>query len=154
VVERLCERPTIAGFKDSENTPGSLELVAERLGGRDGFSIFMGSSFQSVAALRRGFDGLVPSSGNLVPHLWRELSAAATAGRWNEAEALQRRLDFIARIFQRDRTLGQSLGALKAAMSARGLCTPTLLRPLLTLDEPTCSVILAEVAALDESPVR
>lgn len=152
VVEALATQPTILGFKDSENTPGRLEAVAERLGGREGFSIFMGISFHSVAALRRGFDGLVPSSGNLVPHLWRALDDAATAGRWAEAEALQARLDAIARIFQKGRTLGQSLGALKAAMHARGLCEPTLLAPLLTLDESTCSAIVEEVASLGETP--
>lgn len=152
IVEVLADRPTIVGFKDSENSAGRLEQVAARLGGRDSFSIFMGISFHSVAALRRGFDGLVPSSGNLVPHLWRALEDAAAAGRWDEAEALQLRLDVVARVFQRDRTLGQSLGALKAAMAARGLCGPTLLRPLQTLDESTCSTIVAEVAAL-EKPV-
>jgi 4-hydroxy-tetrahydrodipicolinate synthase len=152
VVESLTARPTIVGFKDSENTAGRLERVAERLGGRDAFAIFMGISFLSVAALRRGFHGLVPSSGNLVPHLWRALEDAATAGRWAEAEALQARLDAIARVFQRGRTLGQSLGALKAAMSDLGLCTPTLLPPLLTLDESTCSAIVAEVTALGATP--
>lgn len=152
VVEQLTARPTIVGFKDSENTAGRLEQVAERLGGRDSFAIFMGISFLSVAALRRGFDGLVPSSGNLVPHLWRALEDAAAAGRWAEAEALQARLDAIARVFQRGRTLGQSLGALKAAMSARGLCTPTLLPPLLTLDDSTCSHIVAEATALEAMP--
>ncbi|MBE2214966.1 MAG: dihydrodipicolinate synthase family protein [Opitutaceae bacterium] len=152
VVQALADRPTIVGFKDSENTAGRLEQVVTRLGGREAFSIFMGTSFLSVAALRCGFDGLVPSSGNLVPHLWRALEDAATAGRWTEAEALQARLDLVARAFQRGRTLGQSLGALKAAMSARGLCGPTLHPPLLTLDESTCSAIVAEVAALGETP--
>jgi 2-dehydro-3-deoxy-D-pentonate aldolase len=151
IAEQLATLPTIVGFKDSENTAGRLEEVAAKLGGRDAFAIFMGSSFLSVAALRRGFDGLVPSSGNLVPELWRALEDAAATGRWDEAETLQRRLDLIARVFQRDRTLGQSLGALKAAMSARGLCGPTLHRPLLTLDESTCSAIVAEVAALAEA---
>ncbi len=153
VVEQLTALPTIVGFKDSENSAGRLEEVAGRLGGRDTFAIFMGISFLSVAALRRGFDGLVPSSGNLVPHLWRALEDAAAAGRWDEAESLQQRLDLVARVFQRDRTLGQSLGALKAAMSARGLCGPTLLKPLLTLDESTCSAIVDEVVALGETPV-
>lgn len=148
VVEALAAQPTVVGFKDSENTDGRLELVAERLGGRPGFSIFMGSSVLSVAALRRGYDGLVPSSGNLVPELWRTLEDAAAEGRWSDAEAMQKRLDAYTRVFQRERTLGQSLGALKAAMSTLGLCTPALLPPLLSLDEATCTAIATEIESL------
>jgi len=152
VVEALTARTNVVGFKDSENSRSRLEQVARRFGGRDSFAIFMGVSFLSVAALQQGFDGLVPSSGNFVPQLWRALEDAAAAGRWAEASALQTRLDAIARVFQHDRTLGQSLGALKAAMSSLGLCGPTLRAPLLTLDETTCAAVIAEVRALGETP--
>jgi 4-hydroxy-tetrahydrodipicolinate synthase len=153
VVERLAALPNVIGFKDSENIPGRLEQVAERLGGRPGFSIFMGSAVLAVQALRRGYDGLVPGSGNLVPELWRQLYARACARQWDAAEALQHRLDAVARIFQRNRTLGQSLAALKAAMEARGLCGPTVLPPLRTLDAAARAAIRAELAAqLDLGP--
>ena len=148
-VERLAELPSVIGFKDSENVPGRLEQVAARLGGRPRFSIFMGASVLSTQALRRGFDGLVPGSGNLAPALWCRLYAAAGEGRWEEAEKLQKTADALARIFQQGRPLGQSLAALKAMMEARGLCGPTVLSPLLTLPPAERAAIRAELAALD-----
>jgi 2-dehydro-3-deoxy-D-pentonate aldolase len=148
VVERLTALPTIVGFKDSENAPGRLEEVVDRLGGRQRFSIFMGSAALSVKALRRGYDGLVPGSGNLAPELWRQLQAEASGRNWEAAEALQRRVDAVARVFQRNRTLGQSLAALKAAMESLGLCGPTVLPPLRTLDAGERAAIHSEMAAL------
>jgi 4-hydroxy-tetrahydrodipicolinate synthase len=147
-VLRLAERPNIIGFKDSENTPGRPEAIARQLGGRPGFAIYMGTSLLSVHALRLGFDGLVPGSGNLVPGLWKDLFAAARAGKWAEAETLQTRLNAIAAVFQKGRTLGQSLAAMKTMMAAMGLCPPHMLAPLAPMDEAATKAIRAEMAAL------
>jgi dihydrodipicolinate synthase/N-acetylneuraminate lyase len=94
----------------------------------------MGAAVLSAKALKLGFDGLVPSSGNLEPKLWREFYDKARAGQWDVVEALQTRLNAIAQEFQNGRSLGESLAALKAMMAGRGLCGPTVLPPLHTLD--------------------
>jgi dihydrodipicolinate synthase/N-acetylneuraminate lyase len=153
VVQRLSEIPNIVGFKDSENVPGRLEKTAELFAKRPDFSIFMGASILSAQALRAGFDGLVPSSGNIAPALWRDLYNASLENRWEHAEELQRRLDSIARVFQRDRSLGQSLAALKVCLESLGLCGPAVLPPLLPLDESSCAAVRSELAALDLIPV-
>ena len=149
VAEELSHQPNIIGFKDSENAPGRPEETARRLGGRPDFSIFMGAAVLSAKGLKLGFDGLVPSSGNLVPHLWRELYDQALAGHWEKVEALQVRLNTIAQVFQRDRTLGESLAALKAMMETRGLCGPTVLPPLRTLDQPARQIVQRDLSALN-----
>lgn len=148
VVDRVSGRGNVIGFKDSENAPGRAEAVAARLAGRPDFSLFMGVARHSVKALRLGFDGLVPSSGNLAPEQWRDLYAAARAGDWERAETLQAQLDDIARVFQRDRSLAQSLAALKVAMESRGLCGPTVLPPLRPLDDAARTTIRRELQAL------
>ena len=147
VIDRLSVRNNIVGLKDSEGTPGRLEAIVERFKGRPDFSIFMGVAKNIVAALRAGFDGGVPSSGNIAPAQWRELYAHTLAGEWAQAEALHSRLDAIGEIVQRDRSLPQSLAALKAAVAAQGLCTPTVLSPLRTLDAAECEAIRQTVAA-------
>jgi dihydrodipicolinate synthase/N-acetylneuraminate lyase len=147
VIDRLSARKNVVGLKDSEGTPGRLEDVAARFGGRPDFAIFMGVAKNTVAALRAGFDGGVPSSGNIAPALWRELYAHAVAGEWSQAESLQIRLDAIGEIVQRDRSLPQSLAALKAAVAAQGLCTSAVLSPLRTLDAAECEAIRKTVAA-------
>lgn len=149
IAEQLSQLPNVIGFKDSENAPGRPEETARRLSGRANFSIFMGAAVLSAKALKLGFDGLVPSSGNLVPHLWRELYDQARAGHWEKADALQSRLNTIAQIFQRNRTLGESLAALKAMMDTRGLCGPTVLPPLRTLDADARQSVRAELDALN-----
>jgi dihydrodipicolinate synthase/N-acetylneuraminate lyase len=148
VIDRLSALPNVVGLKDSEGTPGRLEAVAERFGGRPNFAIFMGVAKNAVPALRRGFDGIVPSSGNIAPALWRDLYAHALAGEWTQAEAAQARLDLLGGFVQKNRSLAQSLAALKAAIAAQGLCTPTVLPPLVTLDAAECAVIRHEAAAL------
>jgi len=149
IAEELSELPNVIGFKDSENVPGRPEETARRLSGRPNFSIFMGAAVLSAKALKLGFDGLVPSSGNLVPHLWRELYEQARAGQWEKADALQSRLNDVAQVFQRNRTLGESLAALKAMLETRGLCGPTVLPPLRTLAPDACESIKNELAALN-----
>lgn len=149
VFDVLSRRANVVGLKDSEGTPGRRELVAQRLGGREDFSLFMGVAAHSVPALRLGFVGLVPSSGNLRPELWRDLLAAARAGDWTRAEALQQQADALGAVFQRNRTLGPSLAALKAGCAGRGLCAPDMLPPLTALPAADIAAVQAEVAALN-----
>jgi 2-dehydro-3-deoxy-D-pentonate aldolase len=148
VVEKLAELPHVVGFKDSEATAGRLEQVAARFSGRPNFSILMGVAALSLQALRAGFDGLVPSSGNLVPHLWQQFWNAAEAQRWEEAAALQDRLDAIAQVLQRNRSLGGYLAALKAALAEQKLCSPTMLPPLLPLPQSDREEVVAGLSAL------
>lgn len=148
VVERLCGLPNIVGFKDSEGTEGRLEETARRLGGRNDFSLFIGIAAYATRALRTGFHGVIPSSGNLRPELWQRYWSLAQAGDWAGAEAVQTDLDNVASTLQRGRSLGQYLAALKAAMSAEAVCGPTMFPPLATLDPAEQAGVVSDVAAL------
>lgn len=131
VVEALSQVENIVGMKDSEDSAGRLEQMAARFADRSDFALFSGVGAQSVAALRLGFAGIVPGSGNYHPGLWHALYGAARAGDWAAAETLQKRADALDAIFfQRDRPLGQSLAALKFAVASLGICSPGLLPPL------------------------
>ena len=84
-------------------------------------------------ALSVGADGLVPSTGNVVPGLFSELYEAVSQANMADAERLQQLTDTIADIYQKGRTLGQSLAALKVMMNERVLCEPYMLPPLTRL---------------------
>ncbi len=148
VIETLSRLPNVTGLKDSEGTAGRREEVAKRFGGRPDFSLFMGIAAHSVPALRLGFDGLVPSSGNLYPERWSNLFNAAETGDWATAEKLQQQLDALGVIFQRNRTLGQSLAALKAGLGLRGLCSAEMIPPLLPLSPADQESVRAELREL------
>lgn len=150
IVERIAKHPKIVGFKDSEPCASRMEMIAAAFAKRADFAIFMGSSYLSTAAMRCGFDGVVPSTGNLVPSMWREFCVAAEKGFWDQAEELQSRLNIVATVIQDGRTLGQSLAILKAALFERGLCGPTVQRPLLAADPEAIQYILAALASASD----
>jgi 4-hydroxy-tetrahydrodipicolinate synthase len=148
VIDALSQRPNVTGLKDSEGTEGRREAVAKRFAGRKDFSLFMGIAAHSIPAIKLGFDGLVPSSGNLYPERWHQLYQAARTGDWAKAEKLQAGLDAINVVFQRNRTLGQSLGALKAGLALRNLCGPDMVSPLRALSPGDQEAVRAELRRL------
>ena len=122
VTDRLSHHPNVAGIKDSERDPERLEHCLELWAGREDFSFFLGWAAMSVHALSRGADGIVPSTANLVPGLYRRLYEAVLEGRNREAEMLQEQTESISMLYQRNRKLNRSIPALKVLLSLRQLC--------------------------------
>jgi 4-hydroxy-tetrahydrodipicolinate synthase len=136
VIESLSQDPKVVGIKDSDNNLPRLTELLARLGGRPGFSILVGVSSLSVATMRLGADGLVPSGGNLVPHLWQALYNSCLRGDWASAEGYQRKVDELGSLLRDGYSLAQSLGRLKVAMGTGSLCDATVLPPLATPSDP------------------
>ena len=133
VIRRLADHPNIVGLKDSER---DLERMAQCIAiaqGRDDFAYFCGWAAQSAHSLALGGNGIVPSTGNYVPDMFSQLYDAAVSGDMDTANHLQDETNEIAKIYQKDRTLGQSLTALKVMMQTKGLCDPWMLMPLTRL---------------------
>jgi dihydrodipicolinate synthase/N-acetylneuraminate lyase len=134
VADRLSRHPNVAGIKDSERDPERLDHCLELWSGRDDFSFLLGWAAMSVHALSRGADGIVPSTANLVPGIYRRLYEAVREDRTREAEKLQEQTESISMLYQRNRKLNRSIPALKALLSLRQLCGPDVLPPLFRLD--------------------
>jgi 4-hydroxy-tetrahydrodipicolinate synthase len=148
VLERLVGHPRLIGLKDSENDAARHEAIQKQFGGRSGFSFFIGVGTLMARMVLLGADGIVPSMANLAPDWCQELFERARVGDRSSLESLEKRMLAAATLYQRGRTLGQSLAALKAAMSALGLCQRNMLPPLVTLAEAECEPIRQEMAAL------
>ncbi|MDR2814168.1 MAG: dihydrodipicolinate synthase family protein [Prevotellaceae bacterium] len=133
VIRKLSDHPNICGLKDSERDAQRMEMCVEMFREREDFSYFLGYAALSAAALRLGADGIVPSTGNFVPEMFRQLYDFAAAKKFDECERLQAETNEIAQLYQAGRTLGQSLAALKTMMSCAGLCEPNVLPPLANL---------------------
>lgn len=133
VVEALSEVKNICGFKDSERDEARMEQCVQLFKDREDFSYFLGYAAISAKALQLGADGLVPSTGNFAPGMFRAMWESAEAEQWQKVEQLQLETDEIAKIYQSGRTLGNSLQALKVMMSVQGLCQPYALPPLTDL---------------------
>ena len=148
VIRRLADHPNIVGLKDSER---DLERMAQCIAiakDRADFCYFCGWAAQSAHSLELGGDGIVPSTGNFVPEMFQQLYEAAIAGDMATANRLQDETNEIAKIYQKDRTLGQSLTALKVMMQTKGLCEPWMLMPLTRLSAEEEKAIAAKATAL------
>lgn len=133
VIRRLADHPNIVGLKDSERDLERMAQCIEIARERDDFAYFCGWAAQSAHSLELGGNGIVPSTGNFVPEMFGQLFDAALRGDWDTANRLQDETNEIAKIYQKDRTLGQSLTALKVMMQTKGLCDPWMLMPLTRL---------------------
>ena len=133
VIKRLADHPNIVGLKDSERDLERMAQCVEITKTHPDFAYFCGWAAQSAHSLELGGNGIVPSTGNYVPEMFQQLFDAAVAGDMATANRLQDETNEIAKIYQKDRTLGQSLTALKVMMQTKGLCEPWMLMPLTRL---------------------
>jgi len=134
-IESLLGHPKLAGIKDSENNPARLEELLRRFGNRPDFAIFVGVGALMEKGLKLGAVGIVPSVGNLIPDVCRNLCASAGRGDWVAANGHFSRMNTVSALYQKGRTLNESLSVLKAAVSCRGLCAPHMLPPLRPISE-------------------
>ncbi|HTS16207.1 MAG TPA: dihydrodipicolinate synthase family protein [Verrucomicrobiae bacterium] len=155
VIARLSENPKLVGVKDSENNAARHEELLRRFSGRESFSVLIGVGALMGPGLKMGADGIVPSAGNLIPDVCRRVCEGARRGDWAGMDRYCDRMSEVTALYQKGRTLGESLAALKAAMACRGLCAPDVLPPLRTLSKAEVESIRSEMARLhllDETP--
>ena len=148
IINKLADHPNIVGLKDSERDLERMAQCIEIAKTHPDFAYFCGWAAQSAHSLKLGGNGIVPSTGNYVPEMFQQLFDAAVAGDMATANRLQDETNEIAKIYQKDRTLGQSLTALKVMMSTKGLCDPWMLMPLTRLSGEEEQTIVAKVASL------
>ena len=147
-VEKLLGHPKLAGIKDSENNPQRLEETMKRFGGKKDFAVFVGVGALMEKGLKLGADGIVPSVGNLIPEICHQLCAAAVKSDWGAVENIYSRMSAVSSLYQKGRTLNESLAALKAAASCRGLCSPQVLPPLRKVSDTELEKIRVQMTEL------
>jgi len=130
IINDLSNHDNIVGLKDSERSIARIEQLTKMFSGRHDFALFSGWTNKSAFALKSGFDGIVPSTANLIPHRFYELYEAAGGGDKALAEKIQTEVDPVADFHQKDRVLSDSIVLLKLMMHIIGLCGPTVMPPL------------------------
>lgn len=135
VVEELSHHDNIAGFKDSERGVDRLDKAIGLWKDREDFTFLLGWAAQSAYAVLKGCDGIVPSTGNLTPALYKELYDAATKGDADLANQLQDKTNKISKIYQKGKSINESIPALKVLLSEYGLCQPYAIPPMYTTSE-------------------
>jgi len=149
VIGELVGHPRLVGLKDSENDAQRHAELLRRFGGRPDCSLFCGVGALMAQDLKSGMDGIVPSVGNLIPDVCHRLCAATQKGDWTEATQHADCMNAVAALYQKDRTLAQSLAAIKGLLHLRGLCSPAVFPPLLPLSAPELESLRGEAEKLD-----
>lgn len=130
LINELSYHPNIVATKDSERSEERLRESLTLWKERKDFSHFIGWAARSVAALFSGSDGVVPSTGNLVPGIYSRMIEAVNKGDRQEAYAMQEQSDAWGNLYQSGKTLGESLWALKYVMQQEGICQSHVMPPL------------------------
>ncbi len=146
VVEKLSHHPNIVGFKDSQTDVDRMEEAVGMWGDRADFSHLTGSTSLAARALLLGSDGVVPSGGNVIPRMYRDLYDAAMKGDADTTHRLQKETNEMSRYRLATNGLCKSLAALKVVMNELGLCETAVLPPLLPLDDEETKEIKRQMA--------
>ena len=145
VIEKLSYHSNIYGFKDSERGMERLDHAISLWRNRSDFSHLLGWAAQSAYSVLNGSDGIIPSTGNITPVIYKKLYDAAVAGKAEEANSLQEVTNRISEIYQKDRQVNDSIPALKVMMSVKGLCQPNVLLPMVPTSDEVVAVIVEKM---------
>ena len=135
IIDELSYHENIVGTKDSERSEERLQESLKLWSARKDFSHFIGWAAKSAEALLGGSDGLIPSTGNLYPKLYKNLYEAAGNKEEERVYQLQKLSDIIGDLYQRGRSLGASLCVLKLLMKEAGICGSHIMPPLQPLSK-------------------
>ncbi|HMU57143.1 MAG TPA: dihydrodipicolinate synthase family protein, partial [Chitinophagaceae bacterium] len=130
VIDELSQHKNIVGLKDSERSEERMLQALQLWRNRENFHYILGWAAKSAEALLNGADGLVPSTGNINPEIYEDMVAAFKSGDKERLYALQKLSDDYGALYQANRTLGESLHALKLLMQAKGICEEYVMPPL------------------------
>ncbi len=157
---RLAEKGVIAGLKDSSGNDAAIRSLIEARdeAGLTDFKILTGSETTVDFGYLAGVDGVVPGLGNVDPRAYAELHRLCTERKWDEAAALQKRINklfSIVAVGDMSRLGGSAagLGGFKAALVHLGIfpsgrMSPTH-QPLLDEDLAKINNILDTVKTVE-----
>jgi dihydrodipicolinate synthase/N-acetylneuraminate lyase len=135
LIDTLSHHPNIVATKDSERSEERLVKSLALWKDRDDFGHFLGWAAKSAEALIGGSDGLIPSTGNVVQWIYADMLKAVDTGDHEKANRMQLLSDDYGSVYQRDKTLGESLWALKVLMQYKNICGDTVMPPLQAMSE-------------------
>jgi dihydrodipicolinate synthase/N-acetylneuraminate lyase len=130
LIDELSHHAHIVATKDSERSDERLQQSLQLWKDRTDFGHFLGWAARSAVALGGGSDGLIPSTGNLVPGIYAAMWEAVQRGDHATAMEMQALSDAYGNVYQGGRTLGESLWALKVLMHEEQICQPYVMPPL------------------------
>ena len=134
VIDELSHNENIIGIKDSEHDLKRLEYSASLWNNRNDFFHIIGVNSNMLKGLILGSKGIVPSTANIVPHLYTDLFRFCQEGKIKEAGEIHKKTIKWSNLYQDGKTLGESLAALKLVMYEMDLCQSHMMPPLTSIN--------------------
>jgi 4-hydroxy-tetrahydrodipicolinate synthase len=150
LIDELSHHPHIVATKDSERSDERLQQSLALWKDRADFGHFLGWAAKSADALIGGSDGLIPSTGNLVPEIYSMMINAVREGNHQKAYEMQKLSDDYGNLYQGGKTLGESLWALKVLMKQKDLCESVVMPPLQPMAKEEEQRLIKELKQLSE----
>lgn len=148
LLDKLSHHTKIVAVKDSERNMERLDQSLDLWKHRTDFKYYMGWAGACAHSLINGSDGIVPSSANFAPAIYRDMCLAVEQGDLESAYALQKQSDDLGALYQSNKSLGESLWALKVLMKQLGLCESYMMPPLYALGKQEETHIVEAFQAL------
>jgi dihydrodipicolinate synthase/N-acetylneuraminate lyase len=130
IIDELSKHNNIVGLKDSERSEERMMQALELWKNNESFHYVIGWAAKSADALLNEADGLVPSTANINPEIYKQMIDAFTNKDKDEMYKMQQLSDEYGALYQTNKTLGESLKALKTLMKQKGLCQDYMMSPL------------------------
>ena len=143
-VARLAGHPNIIGIKDSSGEFGYFQEVVEATRDNPGFTVLTGSDGMLAASLFVGGHGIIGAGVNVVPDLEARLYQAFKRGDREGALAIQPRVVAATAACR----LGVFPAAYKGALAVKGLCGPSMTRPIPALTDAELGQLRARLSDL------
>lgn len=153
VCRLAASRPDIVGIKDTvTECAHTVTVLREVRKVRPDFAVLVGFEDQILPAMLAGADGAISGLSNVAPDLFVALMRAAAGNDLAAAAALHRRVLALMELYELS---SPGMGAVKAAMAARGLLDSAAVRgpasPVAPRDRDAVLAVLA-AAEIGEVP--
>ena len=125
------EVPGITGIKEASGRPEQIKEILE--GAPDGFSVLSGDDDLTLDIMEMGAAGVISVASNLKPRELSEMTAAALAGEWDKARAIEAPLKSL---FKACFVESNPIPA-KAGLKLMGYCCDAMRLPLTAATEDT-----------------
>lgn len=140
---RLARHPNIIGVKDA--TGDIARVTRQRLACGEDFIQLSGEDASALGYNAHGGVGAISVTSNVAPALCAQFQTATLEGRWDEARALNDRLQPLHEAM----FAASSPAPAKYALSLLGLCEPDVRLPLLECPEPVKDRVRAAMEGCD-----
>lgn len=146
-LDALVALPHVVGVKDSSGDMDLLRYMVEASRRRTGFAVSQGDEQRLAEAMRAGAHGITPGTANLAPLLALELAATDDDAELDRLQSLTTRLT-------RLHSVRPGVPAVKALLSAQGLCPPHTAPPLAPCTDEEIRELTRVVAPLGRYLLR